>query len=146
MNNYFNAQTRTNHIILLAMQYTLEDMALNKALTPEEQKWLKTACTYLKKFNSAVFERLGEPYKRKILGTMQINDLRLVPNYNQKEDCISYCATEDIMPKVSELQFFHCMECNKQDYLNCAVYALSISCDVTPQQNNLCSTCPFKID
>lgn len=145
MNNYFNAQTRTNHILLLAMQEVCESMSTNNSLSADEQKWLKTATTYLKKFNHSAFERMGEAYKRKILGTMQINDLRLVSKYGQQNECITYCATEDIAPKVSDLQFFHCMECQRCDYKDCAVYALSVSCDVEPQKENELSVCPYRI-
>ena len=61
MKNYFNANERTKHIILLAMQTVADDFSAVDSITDEERKYLRMATTYIKKFNNSVFERFGEP-------------------------------------------------------------------------------------
>lgn len=142
MKNYFNAEERTRHIILLAMQSNLEDMLNSEALSNEERTFLKYCKTYITKFNGSIFNRYGESYKRKIVGTMRSNDLRLVGKYANKIDCISYSASEDLKGAIDELRM-SCIDCKRCDYTNCSVYAISVSCDI--DGNGKSTGCPYAV-
>lgn len=142
MKNYFNSEERTRHIILLAAQETADELSESEALTPEERKKLKTATTLLKKFTSSVCERFGEPYKRKIENTMRANNLKLVGKYAEVCECISHAANEDLEPTVKEMQFMHCVECDKKNFKDCAMYAMCIACDIDGEETG---GCPFAV-
>ena len=142
MKNYFNTEERTRHIILLCATTLSDDFAQSSALSKDEMRYLKKINEYLNKFNASVFERFGEPYKRKIINTMKCNDLRLVGKLEPHKHCISESATEDLKPQIDMLRWINCQNCDKCDYINCAVYAISVSCDLDGSNT---SGCPYKI-
>jgi hypothetical protein len=141
--NYINAQDRTRHIIILAMQETINDLANCDALSEEEKKALKTAYKNIIKFNKLMFERFGEAYQRKIETTMQSNTLRLVGKYEKVNECVSHSAVEDLEKAIKELQMFNCLDCTKCDYVNCGTYACLIACDVDGEEFE--NGCPFRL-
>lgn len=142
MKNYFISEERTRHIILLAMQEVAEDFGKSDALTDDERKYIKTATTYIKKFNASVYDRFGDPYKRKIENTMKRNDLKLVGKYAPSRDCISEAAQEDLIPMIREIQSIYCMDCEKNDHKACAMYAMCTSCGIDGGDTD---DCPYKI-
>lgn len=141
MKNYFNEKERTNHIILMCMEYVAKDFSENEALSIEEKKCLKKISEYCNKLNNSIFDRFGLPYRRKIEGTLQSNTLRLVGKYSSYTECIGYCASEDLAPKVKDTMLMHCIGCNNCDYKNCAMYAMAITCGVEGKDTN---GCPYK--
>ena len=144
MKNYFNAEERTKHIILLAMQEVAKEMQSSEAITPKERQMLVKIEEWTTKFNSSVFERYGEAYARKIEKTMQANTLRLVGKYNEQAKAISHVATEDLELLVDELHAFKCLDCEKTNFKDCATYNICVSCDVEGNEN--CEGCPFKVE
>lgn len=142
MKNYFNAEERAMHIVLLAMQKTAEDFTKSDALTAEEKSLLKKAHKAVLNFNKAIFERFGEPYRRKIENTMQVNNLELVGKFEPHNDCISHSAQEDLKPKLSELRMFNCLDCTKGEFKDCAMYAMCVACDIDGEGEN---GCPFTL-
>ncbi len=144
MKNYFNAEERTRHIIILAMQETIRELSESDTLTDEEKELLKKCEKNLIKFNALIFERMGEPYQRKIERTMQANNLRLVGKYASACDCINHAASEDLTRGIKELRMFNCMDCEKCDYLNCGTYACMIACDIDGKKSED-NICPFRM-
>lgn len=144
MKNYFNKEERTTHIVVLAMQKTLSDFSKSDALSEEEKKLLTDSVKKLIKFNAKIFERMGEPYRRKIEKTMEVNHLKLVGKYAVTQDCVSHVATVDLERGLKELQMFNCLDCEKCDYLNCGTYACMIACDIDGKQTNE-NICPFRM-
>ena len=142
MKNYFNEKERTNHIVIMCMEHIAKEFASSNALTKEEQKALNKIVEWCDKLNESVIGRFGEAYKRKIHGTLQNNTLRLVGRYGSHNDCISYCASEDIKPKLQDLMCMHCLGCKNHDYKNCAIYSMAISCDIV---GNCDSGCPYNM-
>lgn len=142
MKNYFNANERTKHIILLAMQTVADDFSAVDSITDEERKYLRMATTYIKKFNNSVFERFGEPYRRKIINTMQMNHLKLVGKFENTQDCITEAAAEDLIPKLRDVQMFYCMDCQKENHKDCAIYAMCVSCGIDGDDTD---GCPYKL-
>lgn len=142
MKNYLNAEERTKHIILLAMQETAEDFMDSDALTKEEQKSLKKINEWCLKFNGLIFERLGESYARKVEQTMRCNVLRMVGKYSEVANAINHVASEDHDYLVQELKAFKCLDCQREDYKNCGMYCTCIACDV--DGNGKEEGCPFK--
>ena len=138
MKNYFNEKERTNHIILMCMEYTAREFANSSALTEEEKKALNKIAEWCGKLNESVFERFGDAYRRKIQGTLTNNTLRLVSKYGAYTDCISYCASEDIEPKVKDLMSLHCLGCDKCDYKNCAMYSMAVACGIVGEDTDGC--------
>ena len=142
MKNYFSSEERTRHIILLAAQETAEALSKSSAITANERKDLKTATTLLKKFTSSICERFGMPYQRKIENTMRANNLKLVGKFAPVEECISHAANEDLELTVKEMQFMHCVECDKKNFKDCAMYAMCIACDIDGEETG---SCPFAV-
>lgn len=143
MKTYINAQDRTRHIIILAMQETINDLAKSDALSEEEQKALKNAYKNILKFNKLIFQRYGEAYRRKIETTMQSNELKLVGKYANVNECVSHSAVEDLEKALKDLQMFNCMDCEKCDFTNCGTYACLIACDIDGVESE--EGCPFRL-
>lgn len=144
MKNYFNADERTQHIILLGMQSVMEDFLKSEAITPSEHKYLSLAYTNLKKFNGSVCDRFGSAYTRKIANTMNSNSLRLVGKYSAYTECVSHAAAEDMTKLVDDLQTMNCIDCKKENPHDCAVYNMCITCSA--KSNGKESGCPFSLD
>lgn len=142
MKNYFNERERTNHIIIMCMEHTANEFANSTALTEEETKCLQEIADSCAKLNESIFERFGNAYRRKIQGTLQNNTLRLVSKYGAYNECISYCASEDIEPKVKDLMSLHCLGCDKCEYKNCAMYSMAVACGIVGQDTN---GCPYNL-
>ena len=138
MKNYFNEQDRTSHIIIMCMEHTAKEFATSNALSTEEKKAVNKMIEWCNKLNESIFERFGDAYRRKIHGTLQNNTLRLVGRYGAYTDCISYCASEDIEPKVRDLMCFHCLGCNNSNYKDCAMYSMAIACGLVGSDTNGC--------
>ena len=143
MKNYLNAEERTRHIVLMAMQETIRDFTESDALTEDEIKSLIKALKALENFNLNIFERLGEAYRRKIEKTMEANTLRLVGKYSVAESCISHSASEDIANGLKEMRLLNCIDCEKCDFKNCGTYCMFIACDV--EGTKIDEGCPFKM-
>ena len=143
MKNYFNSSERTRHIILLAMQTVAEEFTEIDAITPEERKMLLKIVEWVKKFNTSIFDRFGEPYKKKIVNTMAVNKLGLYSKYGQEKDCISNCASEDVYRLANEYRLFKCMDCERTDHKDCGVYACLVAVDT--DGNDKVEGCPYKM-
>lgn len=145
MKNYFNKQEQTDHLGLLACQGKAKELAQSNALTQEEQKCLKKVEEWCEKFNKLIFERFGLPYQRKLLCTLDSNELLLVGKYAPQQHSISMGAQQDIAPMYKKVQGAYCMTCNKTNHLECAMYAMGVSLGIEPiitEENK----CPFNIN
>ena len=141
--NYINSQDRTRHIIILAMQETINDLVKSNSLSEEEQKALSTAYKNILKFNKLIFERFGDAYRRKIEKTMQSNELKLEGKYANANECVSHSAVEDLEKALKDLQMFNCLDCSKCDFKNCGTYACLIACDIEGEECE--DGCPFRL-
>lgn len=141
MKNYLCAKDRTAHIIITAMQYILEDFNKSDSLSDEEHQLLDVAHKNIKAVNDSLFERLGEPYRRKIVQTMASNDLRFVGKFSVQKEAISYADIEDLAPMINEIIDLKCCDCSRCDFKSCAVYGIAIACDVGARSE---TSCPFK--
>lgn len=144
MKNYFNAEERSHHIVLLAVTEDCEKFAQSTALTPEESKLLKKIHKHLTEFNATVFDRFGEAYARKIINTMACNNLTLVGKYAKQEKAISESAVEDLHKMLPELHSMNCLFCERENHKDCALYNMSVACDCNG--NGKESGCPFKVE
>lgn len=142
MKEYLNADERIHHIVIMAMQGKVAEFIASEALLPDEKAELKKVLSSLTKFNMKLFKRFGLPYRRKIEKTLDANKLRLVGKYEKYIDCISHSATEDLMPKISELRMLNCMDCERTDHVDCAMYAMCVACDFDGEAED---GCPFRL-
>lgn len=140
MREYFNRKERDMHIILLFMAEILSQFKECTSLSEVEQRHLKLAEKHLKEFTESVYERFGDAYKRKIVGTLEVNTVRVCSKYNQ-DKMLSYYAVEDLEKQVGEMISFHCCDCEKCDYKSCPTYAMAITCGIIGKNNN---GCPYK--
>lgn len=101
---------------------------------------MKLAEKHLRDFSESVFERFGDAYKRKLKGTLEVNTVRVVSNYNQ-DKVLSHYAIEDLEKQVGEMIAFHCCDCEKSDYKACPTYDMAIACGVECKNEN---GCPYK--
>lgn len=146
MKNYFNEEERMRHIYMMYLQIICDDTIKSQALTADERKWLKTASTYIAKFSGSVFLRFGNSYYRKVRNTVACNEMRIRPRRYDEEgkiEVVTKAASEDLIPKITELQTFNCFECNKTDWKDCAVYGISVACGIEGHDTD---SCPYKLD
>jgi hypothetical protein len=142
MKTYFNEKERISHIMLLCMEQIANDFSESNALTSEEKECLEQIREWLGEFSSSVFARFGEAYRRKVRGTLECNTVRLVSRYGGvKNDCVSYCAKEDIEPCFSFVRDFHCINCDKTDHTKCPIYNMGVAMELEGSCEN---GCPFK--
>ena len=74
---------------------------------------------------------------------MEVNELGLYSRFGKEKECISNCATEDLEPAIKDLQIWKCCDCEKTcDFHDCAVYAISVACDI--DGNGKEEGCPYK--
>ena len=144
MKNYFNAEERARHIVILAMQERAEAFIDSDALTKEEQKAIKKINEWCFKFNSLLFDRLGESYQRKVEKTMACNTLSLVGKYAEVAHAINHVPIQDLDYMVQELRAFKCLDCEREDFKNCGMYCTCIACDV--DGNGKEKGCPFRAE
>ena len=144
MKDYLNAEERTYLITLIAMEQTVEKLLNKTCLSEKERHCLTKAVEWINKFSGEIFPRIGKVLERKIKNTMKLNELTLVGKYGLGgKPPISEAATEDLEPAIAELHLFHCTGCTKCDYKDCAVYAISVACDIAETSNDTIG-CPFK--
>lgn len=142
MKDYLNQEERTYLIILMAMGQTAEKFLKHQCLSEKDRYNLKKTIEWNKKFSEDILNRVGDVLRRKIVNTMKLNEIRLESKYAPSKNVISEACTEDLEPAIEELRLFHCNGCTKCNYKDCAVYAVSVACDI-PEINNG-EGCPFK--
>ena len=143
MRNMFNDRERADHIMLLAMEKPLNELLNGKALTFQEKITLTKCLNSIREFHKLVFERFGEPYKKKIQGTVNLNRFGFYAKDEEEKKCISYCASEDVYAMGKFLRGLQCTDCEKCNHLDCGVYAML--CAVDSEINNQDDGCPYKI-
>lgn len=142
MKEYFNARDRANHIIVTAMQSIVGQLVPSETLSDTEREWLKAVEDNLKKFNSSIYGRMGDPYRRKVENTVKSNRIEFVGRYAESRGAISECASEDLQPCLDKLIQYNCMDCDKENYLDCPTYAIAVACDCDAKCDK---GCPFKM-
>lgn len=142
MKNYFNANERSRHIVVMSMAGIAEEFLNSNALTDEERRSIELSVKHIKNFNKSVFNRFGEAYKRSVLGTIDINKVVLVSKAVSTADALSYSQAEDLIPMLKDLQLLNCLDCEKGEYKNCAMYGMMVSCGCEASCEN---GCPFKM-
>ena len=143
MRNYLNAEERTRHIIIMSAQETIADMIDSNGITSEERRNLTRAKKAIEEFNASVCERLGQPYLRRIINTMNDNALRLVAK-GMTKPMIYTAASEDLVPMIAEVRSLQCMFCERDDYKTCPMYAMCVALDIEGEDTT--DKCPFTMD
>lgn len=145
MKNFFNREEQTDHLAILACQGKAKELANSNALTQEEQKCLNKVTEWTEKFSKLVFNRFGIAYQRKLLGTLDSNELLLVGKYAPQQQTVSIAAQADIYPMYKKMQGTYCMTCDKEDHLQCAMYSMGVALGVEPviTEKNIC---PFYVN
>lgn len=142
MKNYFNAIEREQHIFMIALQAVLKLLSQSEALTGTEKADLIKANEFIESFNNSVFNRFGDAYKRRVNNTVQVNKIRLVGKYSEKQEMISVAAEEDLNPMLDKIIEYFCMDCEKDNYKDCPVYNMGIACDCEIKSEK---GCPFRL-
>ena len=143
MRNMFTEREKSDHIILLAMEKPIKELLNGKALTLQERVTLTKSLNSIKEFHKLVFQRFGEPYRKKIEKTMEVNRLGLYAKDGEEKKCITYCASEDVYKMGKFLRSLQCVDCEKCNHLDCGVYAML--CAVDSEINNEEEGCPYRI-
>ena len=124
------------------MEETIKRLLEGNAVTDEEREELEICQENIINFTKLVFERLGEPYKKKIVNTKAMNELGLYCKYGRPKDCISYCASEDVYAMGKLLRDWQCCDCEKTNHKDCGIYAML--CAVDSEINEKEDGCPYK--
>lgn len=142
MKTYFNCEERNKHIICLCLAEVVEEFAKSNALSSEEQEELEKSIAHIKKASNMIVERFGLSYKRKIVGTLEANTVRVVGKYGIKDqNFFTYFSQEDLVKMAAEVVDFHCIDCPRECYKDCPVYNLAITCEVEGHNEK---GCPYK--
>ncbi len=142
MRDWLKVEERAHLIVLMAMERKAEQFLNHTCLSKQDRYNLEKVVTWSKKFNEELLNRVGGVERRKITNTLKINKISLESKYAPSKPLITEAATEDLEPAIEELRLFHCNGCKKSAYKDCAVYAISVACDI-PEINNG-EGCPFK--
>lgn len=142
MKNHFNKYEEADHLAILACQGKAAHLANSKALTNEEKKCLQKVSEWCEKFSKSIFKRYGLPYQRKLLNTLDSNDLLLVGKYAPRQEAISMGASEDILPFFEKIQSMYCFRCNGKNHLDCILYAGYVALGVESKPSES-TDCPY---
>lgn len=144
MKNFFNAEDRTTHIIVTAMQNYLRKLTESQTLTNDERTRYKTALTHIEKANGSVFDRLGSAYVDRVLSETKNNDLRLVPKCIKSErTMMSYVTQEQILSVLNKARYLWCDECEDTCWKECPIYQVGVKTDLETRNND--DGCPFNM-
>lgn len=141
MNNFFDKHEQADHLAILACQGKSQRLLTSKALTEEERDCLEQVEAWCDLFSKSVFKRFGLPYQRKLLRTLDSNDLLLVGKNEPIKQSISMAAQEDLAPLITKVQSDYCFKCKgDKNHLECAMYACAVTLGIeaTPSENNCC--------
>ena len=142
LEDYLNREERTHLIILMSMGQNAEKFLKRNCLSKQDRYNLEKVIAWTKKFNEDLLNRVGDTIRRKVVNTMKINEIRLESKYAPSKPLITEAATEDLEPALEDLRLFHCNGCKKCNYKDCAVYSISVTCDMP--ETNMGKGCPFK--
>ncbi len=84
------------------------------------------AARWYQRFNEAIFTRLGEAYQKKVVRTVDLNDIRICSKHVPNHGYVHEAATEDILPRMKEFMSLNCFDWERCDYKNCAIYAMAM--------------------
>ena len=143
MKNYFNHEETLSHIMLMAAQAKAEEFCDSQSITEEERKYVKSAVSSLKKFTESVFIRLGDPYQRKIVRSLNDNQLKLAGRGTVERSALLHAPIEDLTGRMKEVQSISCMFCDNENYKECAIYAMFVALGVEATSSK---GCPFCLD
>ena len=142
MKNYFNAQERNRHIVMMAMEGTIEEFLESNALSDEEHDALRLALKHIKFFNKSIMKRFGQSYAHAVYGTLDINKLVFVSKALPTGKAVGYCDETSLKPMLKDLQLFNCMDCEKEEHDKCPMYNMMVACGVDATCD---SGCPYKM-
>lgn len=166
MRDYLNANERNQFMVLQSIVQMmdglrnsgvdgpkipnmLEDWKARGNITKDEHKNLKTAETYLRKYLSSVYERLGKKERDVIKKKITNFDFKLVDDYTLKQldrDLKDKLANA-VMPRqqfydwCSEIMDVKCNGCIK-DWKTCALYQM-FEDNLVPESGFDCTNCKF---
>lgn len=142
MREYFNAEEREDHIKVTSCQFYVKKLAQSNAITEQERKDLMKAHKLLDKVTDSIVDRFGLAYARKLQGIMQNNTLKIVGKYAPAQVAISHCAQVDMLPMIRKVQMLTCMDCEKENHKECAMYNMGIACELEDVADD---GCPFRL-
>lgn len=142
MKDYFNAEERTKHIILMSCAHIAKTLSNSPALTEAEKRSLKCVANNMDKFNDSIFSRFGEAYRRKLEGVMKCNKLSLVGKYEKAIEAVDQCVVDDMMLMIDKFRSWECLTCEREDYNKCFIYNACLTCNVDVSNEG---GCPFKL-
>lgn len=144
MKNFWSRAEIDNHLVLLTLQANVKKLIERGVASAEETRYLRCVDTYLDKFNQAVFKRLGSAYTRKLVRTVEINEVAIVAKGAERKEALSFIAGEDFLPCFKDVQAIRCMCCNRNDYTNCSIFNMGTT--VGAMGKDVEVGCPFMIN
>ena len=142
MKNYFNAQERNRHIVMMAMEGTAEEFLDSSALTEDELTSIRLACKHIKNFNTSVMKRFGQAYAHAVYGTLEVNKLVFVSKALPTGKTVAYSSAEDLYPMLKDMQMFNCLDCEKEEFNTCPMYNMMMACGIDATCDK---DCPYKM-
>ncbi len=148
MKVYFNRNDREHNLSMLIFYLHMQEWLANvRSLTPEERKWIKTGCTYLKKTAESMIKRSEDSYQRAILNqakvcTMVIHEER--PNVMGETYVDTIKLIKDDFLDLCEKAVWKCGECQKKDWKECEQYQLFMKLGV-PIFDEETDDCPYRM-
>jgi hypothetical protein len=165
MKDYLNSQERTQLMVFLSILQMLEgkrrgmdgaklgtmleEWSKRDNLTKDEHKFLKTSTTYLKKFSTSIFERLGLKEKQTLANKLAKFDFRLVDDFTLKQ--VHRDMTDRMVNAVVPRQQFYdfckeimevkCNGCTK-DWKECELHEM-FDDNFIPESGFDCSNCRY---
>lgn len=166
MRDYLNANERNQFMVLQSIvqmmdglrnsgvegpkiSSMLEEWKTRGNLTKDEHRNLKTSETYLRKFLSSVYDRLGQKEQEVIMKKINKFDFKLIDDYTLKQldRDIQNKVANAVMPRqqfydwCSEIMDVKCNGCTK-DWQTCELHHMFEN-NLVPESGFDCANCKF---
>lgn len=150
--DYFSKKDRGHHINVYILTESIS-LWLDEttALNPIEQKYIKSALTFLNKVNESILGRLGNKYLKTLKNDLimkgksideTIKEQQAITPDNTIDDLCENLANTDVMALSEYVRFDRCKNCIEVDYLSCNAYHIFIRNRVNCSENP--KGCPYQ--
>ncbi len=148
MEKYFNRVDREHNLAMLIFYLHMQEwIARVKSLTPEELKWIKTGCTFIKKAAESMIKRSDRNYQRAILNQSKTSSLIVQeerPSITGEKYVDTIQLVKDDFFDLCEKAVWKCGKCGYKDWKECGQFLLFMKLGV-PIFDGETDDCPYRM-
>lgn len=146
MQQYFNRVDREHHIIMMVYNVVINDwLEMNKSLTKDERRFIKTGLTWIKKATDAMIVRSNPEYIKTLKNHARHSDLYLEDTTGKKLSCKTETRTIaiDDLYDLADFALRGCHNCKEKDFKNCERFKVYMKLAIPPMEE-VTDDCPYR--